>query len=163
MMSAVSLEFAPLTRLRPMQPTDLPEVFTIEQQAYAYPWTLKILQDCLKVGYRAWVLEEGQHLVGYAFLSVAVGEAHLLNLCIDPCYQNKGYGRRLLNHILHLARQYQAEIVFLEVRPSNVQALHLYTSAGFNQIGIRQRYYPHQNGREDALILGMDLGVYDKL
>jgi [ribosomal protein S18]-alanine N-acetyltransferase len=163
MMSAVSLESAPLTRLRPMQTTDLPEVFTIEQQAYTYPWTLKILQDCLKVGYRAWVLEEGTSLVGYAFLTVAAGEAHLLNLCVDPYYQHRGYGRRLLNHILQLARQYQADMIFLEVRPSNIHALHLYTSAGFNQIGVRKNYYPHQNGREDALILGMDLGVYDKL
>ncbi|OUD12184.1 ribosomal-protein-alanine N-acetyltransferase [Thioflexithrix psekupsensis] len=156
-MSAVSLESVPLTRLRPMQPTDLPEVFTIEQQAYVFPWTLRILQDCLKAGYRAWVLEEGTHLVGYAFLSVAAGEAHLLNLCVDPSYHNRGYGRRLLNHILQLARQYQVDMIFLEVRPSNIPALHLYTSAGFNQIGVRKNYYPHQNGREDALIFGMDL------
>jgi ribosomal-protein-alanine N-acetyltransferase len=53
----------------------------------------------------------------------------------------------------------QADVVFLEVRPSNVVACDLYRSLGFNEIGVRRNYYPAQKGHEDALVMALDLCV----
>jgi ribosomal-protein-alanine N-acetyltransferase len=47
--------------------------------------------------------------------------------------------------------------VYLEVRPSNLAARHLYRTMGFQQIAIRPEYYPAVSGREDALFLGLSL------
>ena len=55
------------------------------------------------------------------------------------------------------ARQYGAQQMFLEVRPSNTPALRLYESFGFNEMAIRRGYYPAQGGREDAILMGMVL------
>ncbi|MDH3872470.1 MAG: ribosomal-protein-alanine N-acetyltransferase, partial [Gammaproteobacteria bacterium] len=52
-----------------------------------------------------------------------------------------------------VARRHGAEVVFLEVRPSNRAALALYGKNGFNELGVRKDYYPTEGGREDALIL----------
>jgi len=47
--------------------------------------------------------------------------------------------------------------VYLEVRPSNPAAIALYHSEGFNEIGRRPRYYPAKDGREDAIVMAIEL------
>ena len=65
--------------LRPMRESDLDAVMAVELQAYPFPWTHGIFRDCLLAGYPMWVQERGGRLVGYGVLSVAAGEAHVLN------------------------------------------------------------------------------------
>ena len=144
--------------LLPMQLSQLPEVLVVERRAYEFPWTETILRDCLKAGYSAWVLvgPDGT-MAGHALMSMAVDEAHVLNLCVDPAQQRRGYGLLLLNHLMAIARAAHASIVLLEVRKSNKAALRLYESVGFQRIGVRKAYYPARDGREDALVLGYDI------
>ena len=143
--------------LRPMREDDLDTVMAIERRAYPFPWTRGILRDCLRAGYPAWVLEEGGEAIGYAVLSIAAAEAHILNLCTAPEVQGRGHGRHLLRALLELARGRGVQRVFLEVRPSNVHAITLYDSEGFNEIGRRPRYYPAVGGREDAIVMAIEL------
>ena len=146
------------TVLRCMRAGDLDTVMTIEQRAYPFPWTRGIFADCLASGYSAWVLEQGAQIIGYGVLSVAADEAHVLNVCVDPLVQSRGHGRLLLRTLLHSARNQNAQRVFLEVRPSNPNAIALYQSEGFNEIGRRPRYYPAaNNGREDAIVMAIEL------
>lgn len=143
--------------LRPMRADDLAEVMAIELRAYPFPWTPGIFRDCLRAGYPAWVLQERERIIGYGVLSVAVGEAHVLNLCVDPEVQGRGHGRRLLRALLRIARGQGVARVFLEVRPSNPHAIALYHDEGFNEIGRRPRYYPAVRGREDAIVMAIEL------
>ncbi len=140
-----------------MSEEHLSEVILIEQEAYPFPWTRQIFLDCLRVGYSCWVLEQDSVLVGYGVMSVAVGESHILNLCVRPGFQSQGLGRYLLEHLLALAQRHHADTALLEVRPSNRPALQLYRKTGFNEVGVRRGYYPGPKGREDALILALDL------
>ena len=87
---------------------------------------------------------------------MAVGEAHILNISVAPNEQGQGIGRRMLEHLIELATG-KAETIFLEVRPSNVGAIALYEKMGFNEIGVRKGYYPATNGREDAIMLALEL------
>lgn len=144
-------------RIRPMLERDLTEVMEIENAGYDFPWTEGIFRDCLRVGYSCWVLEGDWRMDGYAIMMVAVGEAHLLNICVRPSEQQHGYGRRLLHHLLREAQANHATTAFLEVRPSNEAAIHLYTSEGFAEVGYRRAYYPAHEGREDAIILARAL------
>ena len=156
-MSALAAD-APLHPvLRAMREVDLPAVMAIEQRAYAFPWTQGVFRDCLLAHHPAWVLIEHDHIIGYAVLSVAADEAHVLNLCTAPEVQGRGHGRRLLRALLQLARGRGAQRVFLEVRPSNAPAIALYHDEGFNEIGRRPRYYPAKDGREDALVMALEL------
>ena len=81
MSAVVSL---PAPSLRPMCADDLDAVFAVEQAAYEYPWTLAIFHDCLRVGYVCYICEDSQGIVGHGVMSVAVGECHLLNVCVHP-------------------------------------------------------------------------------
>lgn len=143
--------------LRPMRASDVDVVMEIELRAYPFPWTRGIFDDCLRAAYPTWVLHVDRRLAGYGVLSVAAGEAHVLNVCVDPDLQGRGLGRRLFRALVDLARQHGAQRVFLEVRPSNPNAVALYHDEGFNEIGRRPRYYPAHNGREDAIVMAREL------
>lgn len=143
--------------LRLMREADLDAVMAIELRAYPFPWTRGIFRDCLAAGYPAWLLIEHGLPVGYGVVSLAAGEAHVLNLCVAPERQGRGWGRQLLRALVKLARERRAERVFLEVRPSNPGAIALYHSEGFNEIGRRPRYYPSADGREDAIVMAIEL------
>ncbi len=143
--------------LRPMRPEDVAEVSRIESSAYEFPWTEGIFRDCLRAGYGCWVLALDAEIAGYGVLSVAAGEAHLLNVCVAPRLQGEGHGRRLMKRLIDLARWHQAQRIFLEVRPSNPRAIRLYHDLGFNEIGRRPNYYPARQGREDALVFALEL------
>ena len=144
--------------LRPMREGDLDAVMAVELRAYPFPWTHGIFRDCLHAGYPMWVQEQDGELLGYGVLSIAAGEAHILNLCTAPGHEGQGLGRRMLQALLRVARGQRAQRVFLEVRPSNPRAIALYESNGFNEIGRRPRYYPDHGGRrEDAIVMAMEL------
>jgi ribosomal-protein-alanine N-acetyltransferase len=142
---------------RPMHEGDVRVVMEIERHAYQFHWTEGIFRDCLRVGYCCWVMELSGAVAGYGIMSLVVGEAHLLNICISPDLQRQGYGRLLLDHFMELARERGAGQMFLEVRLSNAAALSLYQKSGFNEVGMRKNYYPGEKGREDALILAIEL------
>ena len=96
-------------------------------------------------------------LLGYALMSMAVGEAQLLNICVAPEHRRRGLARQLLDHLLAVARAAAMESMFLEVRPSNASARALYAAYGFAQIGMRRNYYRSASGGEDALVLSLSL------
>lgn len=154
-MSAVVFE--PLPVLRPMRQQDLPAVLEVERAAYDHPWSENIFQDCLRVGYYCVVCDFDGRIVGHGIMSLGVGECHLLNICIHPDYQRRRLGNQLVNYLLDLARWKKIRMAFLEVRVSNQAAYKLYTKLGFDEIGVRKNYYPSPRGREDALILALDL------
>lgn len=143
--------------LRALRESDLNAVMAIELRGYPFPWTRGIFIDCLHAGYPGLAMERDGLLVGYGVLSIAADEAHVLNICIDPLAQSRGLGRQLLRALVQLAADRGAQRVFLEVRPSNTPALALYHSEGFNEIGRRPRYYPAAQGREDAVVMAIEL------
>ena len=143
--------------LRRIREDDLDAVHAVEIRAYEFPWTVGIFRDCLRADYPAWVMQHEGRIIGYFLMSIAADEAHVLNICIDPNFQGQGLGRQLLRALVRVARGRKAERVFLEVRPSNAGAIALYHSEGFNEIGRRPRYYPARDGREDALVMAIEL------
>ena len=138
--------------LRTMTYADLKLVIDIEERAYSHPWTIGIFRDCIRVGYNCWACLLGNSVIGYGVVMLAAGEAHILNICVDPEYQGHGYGRKILRHLVMRCSTTDIDMVILEVRRSNSHAKRLYQSEGFHELGIRKDYYPADEGREDAII-----------
>lgn len=143
--------------LRPLRLDDLSQIMDIERRAYSHPWSEAIMRDCFKAGHQGTAMELGGRMLGYGWLSCAVGEAHILNVTVDPDVQGRGYGRRLMRRLLDVARWYRAEVVLLEVRVSNQIAQQLYASMGFVRMGQRRAYYPADGGREDAIVMVLSM------
>lgn len=143
----------PSLAIRPMLRDDVPAVMVIEKASYSHPWSAGIFRDCLRIGYRCLVLTDLDDVCGYAIYSVALDEAHLLNLCVCPARRRIGLASLLLEHVCAEIIVAGADRLFLEVRPSNRAAIRLYGRSGFSQIGRRPGYYPSHSGREDALVM----------
>ena len=142
-----------LVEIRTMHYSDLKQVIAVEKKSYPHPWTSGIFRDCLRIGYNAWVMTLDAEVIGYSVIMLSPGEAHILNICIDPEYQSKGLGRYLLRHLIKKSNQTDIDMLLLEVRRSNAGAQNLYRSEGFHELGVRKAYYPAEEGREDAIIL----------
>jgi ribosomal-protein-alanine N-acetyltransferase len=143
--------------LRRLVGDDLDRIMEIELSAYPYPWTRGIFSDCIRVGYDCWGLQGDETLIAYFIQTQAAGECHLLNLCVDPAYQRRGFGGVLLTHAIRLARAQRCTSMFLEVRPSNPAGFRLYEKYGFTVVGERKDYYSSDNGRENAIVMRLDL------
>ncbi|MDZ7828184.1 MAG: ribosomal protein S18-alanine N-acetyltransferase [Halofilum sp. (in: g-proteobacteria)] len=153
-MSAV---IQPGRRIRPMQPQDLVGVIGVERESYDYPWSRRIFEDCMQVGYCCLVAEDEGCIQGHGIMLARAGEAHVLNLCVAPAHRRCGIAGELLENLLQLAGAIGAETAFLEVRPSNVGAIALYEHHGFHEVGRRPDYYPSPFGREEAVVMAREL------
>ena len=156
-MNAQANSMSRALRVRPMTQADIARVIEIEHDAYPFPWSEGIFRDCVRVGYLCRVVEFRGFIYGYGILSFGAGEAHVLNICIDRDLRDRGVGRRLLHYLLNQAAKAGMQDAFLEVRPSNPAAIHLYESMGFARVGIRKGYYQGSPTREDAWVYRLPL------
>jgi ribosomal-protein-alanine N-acetyltransferase len=80
-------------------------------------------------------------LVGYAGIArlgrTPPFEYEIHTIGVDPAYQGRGIGRRMMTELLTDADS----VVYLEVRTDNPTAIALYTRLGFATVGLRKRYY----------------------
>ena len=142
---------------QPMTAEDLDHVVAMEYRSYLFPWTYGVFVDSLAAGYRAWVARDKGVIVAYALMMVVLDEVHLLNITVTPELQGQGFGRAMLSHLFADARELGTQFMFLEVRPSNTNALEMYRRFGFVVIGERRSYYPAAQGRENAIVMSCDI------
>ncbi len=137
----------------PMKRKHVKSVVAIERQVFPTPWSLSLYLAELASGQsRAYfVALNGAEVVGYCGLMLAVGEGHVTTIGVDPRWQRRRIGARLLLELALTARARGAEDLTLEVRVSNTGAQALYHAFGFAPAGIRKNYYAEVH--EDALIM----------
>ena len=140
-----------------MEEKHIKDILCIENNSYGYPWSEKIFNDCLKNNYLCRVLILDNVLIGFLISSIIQDECHIMNLCVDAKYRGSGYGRLILNKLHDEIATISCKTVFLECRPSNISAMNLYESEGYNEIGVRRNYYPAPNGYEDAIMLAKNV------
>ncbi len=144
-------------RFQALEESHLARVTEIEASVYVFPWTHGNFRDSLYAGYDCIGAWHGAELVGYVVAMPALEEMHLLNLAVAKHWQQCGFGAAILQHLIDKAAPTKCEVIYLEVRPSNITGIRLYEKFGFRQLGLRRDYYPAVTGREDALFLGLNI------
>lgn len=136
--------------IRPLTPDLLDGVLTVEQNAFAKPWSREqFLGELASDATRYYVAFAGNQVVGYAGCWLIVDEVHITNIAVHSSFCRQGIGGRLLSHLEAQTAAEGADYYTLEVRRGNLAAQALYQSHGFAVAGERKRYY----GDEDALIM----------
>ncbi len=184
---------APACRVRPMQPGDIRQVMEIERQSFSSMWSRTIYERELKnklahylvacqqlddsaaappesgiVGSVRRILRREQlpreHILGLVGLWCMMGEGHIVTIAVRQEHRRQGIGELLLVAILETALEAGQDGVTLEYRISNQEARTLYEKYGFNQVGVRARYY--SDNQEDAVLMStppLRSSVYQKL
>jgi ribosomal-protein-alanine N-acetyltransferase len=138
---------------------DLDAVLAIERASFASPWSRAAFRYELTQNRvaRCLVVRADREVAGYLCLWEIANEIHITNLAVHPRFRRQGIARVLLGRTLEEARRTGVALAYLEVRPTNVEALGLYQSFGFEVIGRRKGYY-FDTG-EDALVMEVRLGA----
>jgi ribosomal-protein-alanine N-acetyltransferase len=131
---------------------DLEEVATIERSVFNDPWSRRSFSALVGEGHVVFLVATSDNGVeGYAIVIVSGAECELANLAVTRLMQRQGLGARLLAESMDRARERGGREMFLEVRASNAAAIQLYSSAGFQAVGRRVRYYARPI--EDAIVM----------
>lgn len=143
--------------------TAIPQLMAIEAACHSHPWTLNTMSSCIGGRYFNLAAFNGDTMVGFYIGEKAGPDFTLMDICVVPSEQGKGIAKQLLNQFIDYGEQQNAENLFLEVRESNTPAIKLYENAGFIEMSVRKNYYPSdnpaKNGFEDAILMGMALGL----
>lgn len=135
-----------------MEAHHVPQVADLERQCFSLPWTEEILQRELENSLSLWLVAlDGERVVGYIGSQSVLDEADMMNLAVDPDHRRQGIGEALLGALEQRLAENGIAQLSLEVRPSNMAAVTLYESHGYQVVGRRPRYYSRPV--EDALIL----------
>jgi [ribosomal protein S18]-alanine N-acetyltransferase len=151
---------------RPMTEADIPAVLAMEQAACLLPahaWSEENYRSSMRAGYWVRVRCEAVsgRIVAVCVAMDGVDEVHLLNIAVAQPFHGRGVARSVLGVLYARCRQQRAPTLWLEVRPSNTAARGLYLSEGFAEVGVRKNYYPAVGGREDALVMKLDIDLYN--
>ena len=138
--------------------TDIPNLMPIENACHSHPWSEKTFRSCIGERYFGEKLNTKDNSIGFYIGQYVVGEATLMDVCVTPAMQGKGYGKVLLTQFLAQAKKQGATKIFLEVRAKNISAQMLYMNAGFIEISRRTGYYPSASGfgYEDAIVMSLN-------
>lgn len=138
--------------IRLMQEQDLDQVAAIEQKYFSVPWSKKSFADSLKLSHTVYVVaEDCGTIAGYCGCYQVLEEAEIVNVAVDESYRGRGVGRKMLEELMRIGLQNGVFAYTLEVRVSNIPAIRLYESLGFESVGIRKNFY--EKPVEDAMIM----------
>ena len=136
---------------------DLDGIVQIERAVNPFPWGEEALRDTIaSSGHHLMSLREGR-AVGFLLSSFVLDEAQLLLIGVSPDWQGVGVGGQLLKELINRSQEQGQKLIYLEVRSGNERAIRLYRSLGFIDIGVRRDYYPGLVGREDAIVMSLQL------
>ena len=149
-----------MASLRAMRIEDLARIEPLEKTLFGLSaWPMDTYQQELSDNpYSHYaVMEIEGEIVGYCGYMALYENADILTIGVSKKHQQHGYGRMMMDWMLHEAKQAGAKSMSLEVRKSNLPAITLYHRCGFSEVAIRPRYY--QDG-EDALLMIKRLEAY---
>jgi [ribosomal protein S18]-alanine N-acetyltransferase len=145
--------------LRAIVPADAPLLAAIHGEAFGKEaWKVEEFSSTLAAPARCgYLCRSGIAPVGFV-LCQAVGEdAEILTIAVLPRYQQRGFGKYLLQQVMREAGEAGANRMLLEVAADNHAAQRLYQKFGFKPLGKRRDYYQRGAVRVDALTFSCDL------
>ena len=79
-----------------------------------------------------------------------IDEVNIMNVVVRKDRRQEGIGSKLLNEIFDIAKRQKAQSITLEVNEKNLPAIQLYQKFGFDQVGLRKKYY---HNTDNAIIM----------
>ena len=127
-------------------------VAEIEKLCFSHPWSEATVCSEIKSGFADFFGAFcGDELAGYIGGRTIAGETEIFNVAVAPEFRRKGIADALIKKFIEAVRQKETQVIFLEVRTSNLGAINLYEKNGFVFCGIRKDYYT--DPKENAILM----------
>jgi len=138
------------------KPKDLDAMMEIERRSFTLPWSRTFYEQLWpQEAISVWVGWQNHELVAYYLIQTVASEMELHTFAVKPELRRQGIGKKLMQHMLSMAKENSIKHIFLQVRPSNLAATSLYIGLGFEPIAIRKGYY--QDNGENAVVMRFDV------
>ena len=133
-----------------LKESEIPQIAELEKLCFTSPWSEESIKSTFKNASNKFFTAIENDIIGYIGVSISADEGYILNVAVHPDFRGRGAGKALVSFVIE---NYKEKLSFLtlEVRPSNIVALKLYSSLGFKKVGERKNYY--SNPLENALLL----------
>ena len=124
------------------------DILKIEQACFSVPWSERSIKESIEnENTYLYLALAGGKAAGYMGVQIFSGEGYVTNVATLPEYRRQGIARALMKRAL----ENEMEFLTLEVRDSNLPAINLYHSLGFQEVGKRPRFY--REPEEDAVLM----------
>ncbi len=117
------------------------------RQPHAAVWAAGVTEDG--------VAPEASEPLAFVLVWYLADEVEIQTVATAPAARRRGLGRALVAHALDAARERRCQRALLEVRAGNEAARGLYRALGFQDDGVRRRYY--DDPVEDAVLMSRSL------
>ena len=145
-------------QVRRMTMEDGAAVAEMEHQLFPDAWSEKsILETLEQTNTICLIAEKAGRTAGYLLAYTAADEAEIARIAVVKELQRQGAARALLAELESVCGSEGIKKILLDVRSGNGAARALYTSTGFKEDGIRQRFY--ENPVEDAILMSRELEI----
>src|SRR2546426_9002397 len=135
--------------IRPATQDDTNAISLLEEASFNDPYPSYFLSELARDNPETFlVLTLNNEIVGYGVVDHWEDHNHLISIAVRPDSRKKGLGEALL---VELEKRLSKERPLrLEVRQSNLAAIHLYSKRGFTKTGLEEGYY---GDGENAIIM----------
>ena len=145
-------------QLIPMTIAHLDQVAELEKICFpGDPWSRRLIEEALACENTVSLLAlaEDGGVLGYLFFTTVLDEGSVDNIAVRPEARRQGIASALLDAFRRYGQEHGLDSLFLDVRPSNREALALYEKLGYREVGRRNNYYLVP--KEDAMIMKLEL------
>ena len=133
-------------------PKDATGISELEDMIFNDAWSYRDVQDLICTeGGMCFCAIDGDEVIAYVIGRLIAPEGEIYRIAVREDKRGRGIGYRLLDYSVKTSKGHGLERLFLEVRSQNIPAIKLYTSYGFQRIGLRKGYY--KNPADDAVIM----------
>ena len=140
-----------MIEIKEMTIEDFEEIKDVLQTDFDEFWTPGILKSELENELSRYVVaKDGEEIVGFAGVIILPDDSEITNIVTKKTMRKKGIGKNLLEKLIEMAKETNKETISLEVNEINIPAINLYKTFGFEEVGIRKKYY---NGTNNAIIM----------
>ena len=138
---------------RLMDNNDIDDVFEISKICFSIPWSRTSIESELSNPLAKYIIAkdmETNQVIGFIGVWIISGEGDITNIGVHPDYRRQNIASSLLNSLINLCKDFDCNLLNLEVRRSNIIAQNLYNKFNFKEIGVRKNYY---GNNEDAILM----------
>ena len=139
-----------MIKIEKMTFEDFKSIENVLQTEFDEFWTPSILKSELESSLSKYIVAKNEdEVVGFAGIIILPDDVEITNIVTIKNERKKGIGKLLLDKLIQMAFELKKDIS-LEVNEENNAAINLYKKAGFEEVGIRKKYY---NGKNNAIIM----------